>query len=96
VEVDCQSEVKSSVPVSYQWAVGSESEIHGKRIKINKGVSRQLNIPFFFLNCKRSMEKSQPNGIIHQGVRRTPYMEGHNMVVRIFSRFSVEFWDVGW
>jgi len=47
-------------------------EIHGKRIKVGKGVTQQFNIPFLCHNYKCYLKKSKTNGIIHQRVGITP------------------------
>jgi hypothetical protein len=65
---------------------------HGKRIKVNKGLTRQLNIPFCCSTCKCSLKNPKTDGIIHQRVGGTPQMKVITRTLGSSLGFSLNFW----
>lgn len=55
---------------------------------------RLVYIPFWSVSSERALEDSKTNGVIGNGVGRTPHVEGVDMVGRILSSITLKFWDV--
>ena len=86
-------ELRASVVSERELEIGRKSL--GKGHKGGMGRGGFFNIPFRSFAGKRALEQTKMDGVIGNGIGRTPHVERSDMIGWIFSSLAFEFRDIG-
>jgi len=53
-----------------------------------------VNVPLHSISNEHSLEKPKMNGVISDGIRRTPHMEGADMISGVLSKITFKLGNV--